>query len=76
MPYNRKSELPDALRNNLPDHAQEIYMEAYNNAWKAYAKQNDGHGGDTREEVAHMVAWSAVKKEFVRKTYKWVRKKE
>jgi cation transport regulator len=30
MPYEKKSELPDPVKENLPSHAQEIYKEAYN----------------------------------------------
>jgi cation transport regulator len=41
-----------------PLHAQEIYRAAFNNAWDEYA---DRIGG-TRDEIAHRVAWAAVKK--------------
>jgi len=34
MPYERIIDLPESVRNNLPKHAQEIYKEAFNNAWK------------------------------------------
>jgi len=36
MPYNRLSELPDSVKDNLPEHAQEIYKEAFNSAWDQY----------------------------------------
>jgi cation transport regulator len=29
MPYDKLSDLPDNVRNNLPEHAQEIYRAAY-----------------------------------------------
>ena len=32
MPYDRRSELPDSVKDNLPDHAQDIYKEAFNRA--------------------------------------------
>jgi hypothetical protein len=32
MPYDKLSDLPDNVRNNLPEHAQEIYRAAYNSA--------------------------------------------
>jgi len=76
MPYDRKSELPDSVRNNLPEHALDIYMEAFNNAWKEYADPDYRRGGDTREEVAHKVAWSAVKKKYTKKGNKWVLKRD
>lgn len=38
MPYRNVSELPKAVREHLPPHAQEIYMKAFNNAWDQYAE--------------------------------------
>jgi cation transport regulator len=32
MPYDNLSDLPDSVRNNLPEHAQEIYRAAFNSA--------------------------------------------
>ncbi len=29
MPYDNLSDLPDSVRNNLPEHAQEIYRAAF-----------------------------------------------
>lgn len=76
MPYSNKSELPDAVKNNLPEHALDIYMEAFNSAWEEYADTADRRGDDTREEVAHKVARSAVKKKYVKKKNKWVLKRD
>lgn len=64
MPYDKISELPASVRDNLPQHAQEIYRAAFNSAWDQYADPKDRRGGDSREEVAHKVAWSAVKAEY------------
>jgi cation transport regulator len=64
MPYNNLSDLPDSVQDNLPKHAQEIYKEAFNSAWDEYADPSDRRGGKTREETAHSVAWSAVKKKY------------
>ncbi len=55
MPYRSTRELPDSVKDNLPDHAQDIYKEAFNSAWDQY---------DQDEETAHKVAWSAVKKTY------------
>jgi cation transport regulator len=60
MPYKNLSDLPDGVRNNLPTHAQEIYQAAFNHAWDEYAAR----GPAGREETAHKVAWSAVKKSY------------
>lgn len=64
MPYDRLSELPDSVRDNLPKHAQEIYREAYNSAFDEYRDSDDRRGDASREETAHKVAWSAVKKKY------------
>lgn len=64
MPYDSKRELPQNVRDNLPEHAQEIYREAYNSAWEQYSDPEDRRGDQSREETAHRVAWSAVKKKY------------
>lgn len=62
MPYRSINELSDSVRNVLPKHAQEIYKEAYNSAYDKYADPDDRLDDASREEVAHRVAWAAVKK--------------
>lgn len=64
MPYETTSELPDSVKNVLPAHAQDIYKEAFNSAWEQYKKPEDRRGDADREEVAHKVAWSAVKQSY------------
>jgi cation transport regulator len=75
MPYDKTSELPDSVKDNLPKHAQEIYMSAYNSAWDQYDEPEERRGDDTREETAHKVAWAAVKKKYEKQGDKWVAKK-
>jgi cation transport regulator len=60
----------------LPSHAQEIYKKAHRNALKQYKSPSKRHGGkqQSREQVAHKVAWSAVKKEYKKKGDRWVPK--
>ena len=36
MPYDNINDLPESVKNNLPKHAQEIFKEAFNNAWDEY----------------------------------------
>ncbi len=74
MLYEQIDNLPETVRKYLPKHAQEIYKEAYNNAWEQYADPDDRRGDASREEVAHMVAWSAVKQVYEKRNGKWVRK--
>lgn len=74
MPYKSIEDLPENVLNSLPKHAQEIYKEAYNSAWEQYARPEDRRGDDSREEVAHKVAWSAVKDSYEKRDGKWVKK--
>ena len=62
----------------LPSHAQKIYTKAHKNALKQYASTSKRRGGkrQSKEQVAHKVAWSAVKKEYKKKGDKWVPKKD
>lgn len=76
MPYNKTSELPESVRDNLPKHAQEIYQAAFNSAWEQYKDAEDRRGDDSREEVSHKVAWAAVKNDYEKDeaTGKWKEK--
>jgi cation transport regulator len=76
MPYQSVEELPDSVRNHLPKHAQEIYMEAFNNAWDQYAEPESRRGKESREEVSHKVAWAAVKQKYEKdeKSGEWKKK--
>ncbi len=75
MPYKSISQLPDSVRGPLPKHAQEIYKEAFNDAWDEYADPDDRRGDASREETAHRVAWSAVKSSYSKgDDDKWHRK--
>ncbi len=64
MPYKNEMELPESVQKVLPEHAQKIYLEAFNNAWNEYKNPEDRIGDTSREETAHKVAWSAVKKTY------------
>lgn len=77
MPYKSLSELPDSVRDHLPKHAQEIYKEAYNSAWDQYADPASRRDDASREEVAHRVAWAAVKQKYEKNEQdRWVKKQE
>ena|SRR5215208_1658850 len=62
----------------LPSHAQKIYTKAHKNALQQYSSPSKRRGGkrQSKEQVAHKVAWSAVKKEYKKKGDKWVPKKD
>lgn len=76
MPYSNINDLPDNIRNVLPEHAQEIFKEAFNSAHKEYDRPEERRGNDSREDVARKVAWAAVKKKYKKdeKSGKWVEK--
>ena len=60
MPYARDEDLPPAVRNHLPTHAQETFRNAFN------------HQSARVEEIAHRVAWAAVKKRYQKLAGEWV----
>jgi cation transport regulator len=76
MPYENIDELPESVRHNLPKLAQEIYRAAYNSAWVQYENPKDRRGDASREEIAHKVAWSAVKDQYEKNedSNKWMPK--
>ncbi|HRJ06445.1 MAG TPA: putative cation transport regulator ChaB [Candidatus Saccharibacteria bacterium] len=64
MPYSNLNELPDSVKNVLPEHAQDIYKEAFNSAWDQYDTPEERRDNADREETAHRVAWAAVKQKY------------
>jgi len=76
MPYKTINELPKNVKDSLPKHAQEIYKSAFNNAFEEYKDPTDRKNNSTREEVAHRVAWTAVKNKYKKDDHsvEWVEK--
>ena len=68
MPYLTNDDLPLSVRTHLPEHAQDIFREAFNHAWQEYADD------PRQEEIAHRVAWAAVKRVFVKVGVEWVQR--
>jgi len=66
MPYRTNFDLPESVRAHLPQHAQDIYREAFNHAYAAHA------GESGQEERAHRIAWAAVKRSYVKLGDSWV----
>lgn len=64
MPYDSLDELPEGVKSNLLKHAQEIFLEAFNNAWDEYKEPKERRGSASREETSFKVAWAAVKKAY------------
>ena len=76
--YGQNEDLPLLVRDLLPEHGQEIYREAFNNAWEEYADPGERRNPEeSREEVAHKVAWAAVERVYEKNPDgKWRRKAE
>ncbi|CUU23846.1 cation transport regulator [Duffyella gerundensis] len=66
MPYQSRDDLPDNVKHVLPAHAQDIYQQAFNSAWDQYKDKQDRRDDESQEEVAHKVAWSAVKEKYAK----------
>jgi cation transport regulator len=68
MPYASNDDLPSSIRSHLPPHAQDIFRAAFNNAWQRYGQRDLKQ----REETAHRIAWSAVKRQYRKVGDQWV----
>ncbi len=66
MPFSSRNDLPKKVKDALRDvpHAQDMYKEAFNSAYDQYASAESREDDRTREETAHAVAWSAVKRVY------------
>jgi cation transport regulator len=74
MPYQTTDDLPArGVRDHLPAHAQEIFLEAFNSAYEAYADPLKRRSGASLEETANRIAWAAVKRRYVELGDRWVR---
>ncbi len=71
MPYRTNQELPDSVKDTLPSHAQAIYREAFDSAWDEYRDPAKRRAAESQEEVAHKVAWAAVKKKYEKVGEEW-----
>ncbi|MFC1774958.1 ChaB family protein [Nanoarchaeota archaeon] len=75
MPYKTNKDLPERVRDNLPQGAQTIFRKAFNNAEKQYRDPKKRRGKASLEEVCNKVSWSAVKSKYEKDdSGKWVRK--
>jgi cation transport regulator len=59
MPYSANSELPDAVKNSLPEAAQTLFRKTFNASYEGTcAKRED------RDACASKIAWSQVSKQY------------
>ncbi len=70
------SESTEKRIDQLPEHAQHIFRKAHASAIKEYQDPDKRRGGEkeSAEEVAHKVAWAAVKKEYEKEGDEWRKK--
>jgi cation transport regulator ChaB len=66
MPYKTNADLPPAIKNALPEPAQNIWRGAHN----GFMESNP----DATESSAAAVAWSAVKRKYKKSGEEWVAK--
>jgi HK97 family phage major capsid protein len=70
MPYSKISELPDPVK-KLPEHAQAIWMAAFNSAYEQHKDEKDV------EQKAFAIAWAAIKTKYEQdKDGNWKEKKD
>jgi cation transport regulator len=62
--YRDTNDLPANLKEILPPHAQHIFMKTHNRAIEQYQDPGTRKYGGSLEEVAHRVAWNAVKSKY------------
>ena len=63
MAYTSKRELPATIRDVLPEAAQDVYIEVYNQVWHEHKEK--GESTAACSTVAHQLAWDAVNREFI-----------
>ncbi|BDU60234.1 cation transport regulator [Candidatus Rickettsia kotlanii] len=64
MPYKNNNDLHDSVKNHLLSYAKGIYRAAFNHVFEPYKDVDKRRGNDSRETVAHKVAWSACRKKI------------
>lgn len=68
MPYQTRDDLPASVRHVLPEHAQDIFKDAFNNAIKEYQNPDKRRDNSNPETIAFRVAWAAVEKVYHKET--------
>jgi cation transport regulator len=64
MTYRTLSDLPEALRKELPRHAQEIYLAAHIRTWEKCAASGDYQDERSMAKTAHKAGLFAVEMEY------------
>jgi cation transport regulator len=64
MSYEELLDVPAALRDELPRHAQEIYQAAYNRVYETSMASGEDHDAQSIAQKAHKAALLAVEMEY------------
>jgi cation transport regulator len=64
VPYSSNSTLPSSVRDNLPEHAQSIYREAF----------NSGYEQTHNESRSARIGWAAVSNSYKKRNGRWVKR--
>jgi len=70
MPYKTNCELPKMVRENLPEHGQDIYREAFNSAWEEYKESSERRGETLQERKLHTKLPGAQLRKYMRRILK------
>lgn len=62
MPYKNIDDLPERVKSNLPKHAKEIFLEAFNHAWDKYKDPKKRKGNSSREKTSFKVGMGRCRK--------------
>lgn len=66
MIYTTVTDLPQTIRNELPEHAQEIYRAAYNLTVEEHRASGQNPDEGELHETADQAAWMRVQMEYDR----------
>jgi cation transport regulator len=70
MPYKSNRELPQDVREGLPEEAQDTYRDAYNQAC------DPGEPSERHDPEASKAGWSAVERDYKWQNEQWVRRNQ
>lgn len=75
MHYKDLSDLPQEVKQTLPEDGQKIYLSAFNDAWERYEPEDDSSEA-SKKDVVHREAWAVVEETYTQEGNRWVQKKD
>lgn len=76
MMYKKLNNLPSEIKNELPEDAQKLFLEAYRDGWQDYESPLTRDTKTSRHQASVRFAWLAVKDEYKTDKYgKWIKKR-